>query len=91
MATIKALKAAKDFHGLLAARSAESDAKGYHECRTQCDRGEELGTTTPIADIVINRIDAREEHERNGWYQGRDWYTADDHAEMRLEDFTCQF
>jgi hypothetical protein len=85
--TIRAMKAAKDFRGLLAARSSESDAKGFHECRFQCDRHEELGTANPIAKIAANRIRGRDEAERNGWYQTQDWFTAEDCAETIREDF----
>lgn len=87
MATIHEMKAAKDFRGLLAARSAASDAKGFHECRFQCNRHEELGTANPIAKIAANRIRGREEAERNGWYQNHDWFTAEDRADTRRSDF----
>ena len=91
MSTIRELKAAKNFRALLAIRSAESDEKGFRDCRFQCDRHQELGTEHPIADIAALRVFHREEKERNGWYEGRDWYTAEDHAEMRRDDFTDQF
>jgi hypothetical protein len=84
--TIRAMKARKDFRGLLASRSAESDAKGFHECRFQCDRHEELGTANPIAKIAANRVLARIESERKGWFEMRDFFTAEDRAET-LRDF----
>jgi hypothetical protein len=91
MATIRELKAAKNFRALLAIRSAASDENGFRECRFQCDRHAELGTEHPIADIAAFRVSLREERERNGWYEPKDFYTAEDVAEQRQEDFTDQF
>lgn len=85
--TIRAMKAAKDFRGLLAARSAESDAKGFHECRFQCDRQDELGTNNPIAKIAANRVRARIDAEERGRYEAFDWYTVEDRADTRRDDF----